>query len=276
MKNMSTKTIAPALNAALINEDSITRYREEFATARPYKHLVIDNFLEEGLAQSLFANFPKVSELRKHYKGINENKSEGSSFDHYHTDFARVLDAIKSPAFIQWLEQVTQIDDLSLPDDHRGAGVHQGRNGSFLDIHVDFSVHPILNLHRRLNLLIYLNKNWKPEYGGLLELWNEDVSVLEKAVLPGFNRAVIFETTETSYHGYDVINIPENESRKSIYSYYYSPVASTVKYHDTIFKPRPTDSLAKKTQTTMKEALKNGIKQIIKSLGLKSVFEKLE
>lgn len=273
---MSTKNIAPALNAALINEDSITRYREEFATARPYKHLVIDNFLEEGLAQSLFANFPKVSELRKHYKGINENKSEGSSFDHYHTDFARVLDAIKSPAFIQWLEQVTQINDLSLPDDHRGAGVHQGRNGSFLDIHVDFSVHPILNLHRRLNLLIYLNKNWKPEYGGLLELWNEDVSVLEKAVLPGFNRAVIFETTETSYHGYDVINIPENESRKSIYSYYYSPVASGVKYHDTIFKPRPTDSLAKKTQTTMKEALKNGIKQIIKSLGLKSVFEKLE
>ncbi|MBK8706044.1 MAG: 2OG-Fe(II) oxygenase [Saprospiraceae bacterium] len=205
---MSTKTIAPALNAALINEDSITRYREEFATGRPYKHLVIDNFLEEGLAESLFANFPKVSELRKHYKGINENKSEGSSFDHYHTDFARVLDAIKSPAFIQWLEQVTQIDDLSLPDDHRGAGVHQGRNGSFLDIHVDFSVHPILNLHRRLNLLIYLNKNWKPEYGGLLELWNEDVSVLEKAVLPGFNRAVIFETTETSYHGYDVITIP--------------------------------------------------------------------
>ena len=268
--------IADVLNTEFINEQTIEKNRKAFAGGQPYKHLVIDNFLTEEVAENLFNNFPKVSELRKHYKGINENKSEGSSFDAYHNDFIKVLDAIKGPDFVKWLEQVVEIDDLLLPDDHRGAGVHQGKNGSFLDIHVDFSVHPILNLHRRLNLLIFLNKDWKPEYGGLLELWNEDVSILGKSILPAYNRAVIFETTDTSYHGYDVISVPEGVTRKSIYSYYYSPLGEGVKYHDTIFKPRPSDSFLKKTQTNTKESVKNGIKKTLKRLGLKSLFEKYE
>ncbi len=268
--------IANVLNEALINNETIDAFSKEFAAAKPYKHMVIDDFLAEDLALSLYDNFPKMTQLRKHYKGLNEKKSEGSSFGDYHGDFLKVLEAIKSNEFTNWLQQVVKIDDLVLPDDHRGAGVHQGQNGSFLDIHVDFSVHPILNKHRRLNLLIFLNKNWKKEYGGLLELWNEDVTVLEKEVLPSFNRAVIFETTETSYHGYDVINVPENESRKSIYSYYYSPIGEGVKYHDTIFKPRPTASAAKKLKTNVKETMKNTIKKTMQKLGLKSLFEKYE
>lgn len=264
------------LNTAKINDASVATFKAEFANSKPYKHIVIDDFLDAEIAESLYQNFPKMTQLRKHYKGLNENKSEGSSFEQYHPDFVRVLDAIKGPEFVSWLEQVVQIDDLLLPDDHRGAGVHQGRNGSFLDIHVDFSIHPILNLHRRLNLLIYLNKDWKEEYGGHLELWNEDVSVLEKKVLVGFNKAVIFQTTDTSYHGYDVINIPEDQSRKSIYSYYYSPIGENVKYHDTIFKPRPTASFQKKAMTNTKETLKNGIKKTLQKLGMKSIFEKYE
>ncbi|MCB0706124.1 MAG: 2OG-Fe(II) oxygenase [Saprospiraceae bacterium] len=271
-----TNTIATALNTDVINDNSIARFREEFSKGKPYKHIIIDNFLQEDVADALYKNFPKVTELRKHYKGINENKSEGSSFEEYDSRFPIVLEAIKSKEFTHWLEQVVQIDNLLLPDDHRGAGVHQGRNSSFLDVHVDFSVHPILNMHRRLNLLIFLNKNWKEEYGGLLELWNEDVTVLEKEVMPSYNRAVIFETTDTSYHGYDVITIPEDETRKSIYSYYYSPLAPGVKYHDTIFKPRPSDSLVKKTQTNAKELVKNGIKKTIQKLGLKGIFERFE
>lgn len=264
------------LNTTIINPESAEKWRAEFAAGQPYKHIVIDNFLDAEIAESLYQHFPKMTELRKHYKGINENKSEGSSFEQYHVDFVKVLEALKSPEFVQWLEQVVQIDDLMLPDDHRGAGVHQGRNGSFLDIHVDFSIHPVLNLHRRLNLLIYLNKDWKDEYGGHLELWNENVSRLDKVVKVNFNRAVIFETTDTSYHGYDLISIPEEQSRKSIYSYYYSPIGQNVRYHDTIFKPRPNDSAMKKVQTTAKENLKNGIKKTLQRLGLKSFFKKFE
>lgn len=268
--------LTAAINTDLINNNTIETHKAAFHSGTPYKHLVLDNFLVEEVANSLYEHFPKMTELRKHYKGLNEMKSEGSSFADYHQDFLKVLEAIKGEEFVHWLEQVTGIDDLVLPDDHRGAGVHQGRNGSFLDVHVDFSVHPILNKHRRLNLLIFLNKGWKKEYGGLLELWNEDVTVLEKEILPAFNRAVIFETTDTSYHGYDVITIPEDQSRKSIYSYYYSPLAEGVKYHDTIFKPRPTDSSLKKIQTNTKETVKNGIKKTIQRLGLKGLFERFE
>ena len=270
-------TTAAVLNPQVVNTESVAEMRDRFQHARPYKHIILDDFLAPDVAESLYANFPKMTQLRKHYKGLNENKSEGSSFDQYHSDFVRVLDAIKSEDFIKnWVEPVTGIDELTLPDDHRGAGVHQGRNGSFLDIHVDFSIHPVLHLHRRLNLLIYLNKDWKEEYGGHLELWNEDVSVLEKKVLVGFNKAVLFETTDTSYHGYDVINIPEEQSRKSIYSYYYSPVGEGVEYHDTIFKPRPSDSRSKKMKTNAKEQVKNGIKATLNTLGLKQFFKKFE
>ena len=264
------------LNTDLINPANVAKYKEEFNSGKPYKHLVIDNFLTDKVADSLFNNFPKMTDLRKHYKGLNEQKSEGSSFNEYHGDFVKVLEAIKCEEFVKMLEEIVKIDDLLLPDDHRGAGVHQGKNGSFLDIHVDFSIHPILNMHRRLNLLIYLNKGWQKDYGGHLELWNPDVSVCEKEVMPSFNRCVIFETTDTSYHGYDTINIPEDQTRKSIYSYYYSPVADGVKYHDTIFKPRPSDSAMKKTQTHAKETLKNGVKKTLQKLGIKSIFKKFE
>ncbi len=273
---MSTQVANTSIAPSLFSDAMIQKYKNQFSNGQPYKHLVIDNFLVENMADSLYNNFPKITELRKHYKGLNENKSEGSSFDKYGNSFLKVLESIKSKQFINWLEQVTSINELSLPDDHRGAGVHQGKNGSFLDIHVDFSVHPVLNLHRRLNLLIFLNKGWKKEWGGLLELWNEDVSVCHQEIIPAYNRAVIFETTDTSYHGYDTITVPEGVTRKSIYSYYYSPLGKNVKYHDTIFKPRPTDSALKKTQTNTKELIKNTIKKTMRAVGFRSIFNKFE
>ena len=275
MKTQSQKNIS-AVSPNYLDADTRARLRREFAQGKPYKHLVLDNFLRPEIAENLYANFPKPTELRKHYKGLNEHKSEGSSFESYHGDFMKVLQTISSQSFIDWMEEVTNIDELSIPADHRGAGVHQGRNGSFLDVHVDFSVHPTLHLHRRLNLLIYLNKDWQDSYGGALELWNADMTSLDKTVLPTFNRAVIFETTDTSWHGYDKITVPEDVTRKSIYSYYYSPVGEGVKYHDTIFKARPTESTMKRVKTDAKEGLKNGIKKTIKGLGLKGLFERFE
>ena len=269
---MATLAVSPNYLSA----EARQQLKAQFASAQPYKHLVLDNFLLPDVANDLFENFPKPTELRKHYKGLNENKSEGSSFDQYHGSFMKVLRTLQDQNFIDWMEEVTSLEELSIPADHRGAGVHQGKNGSFLDVHVDFSVHPTLHLHRRLNLLIYLNRGWQENYGGALELWNADMTHLDKTVLPTFNRAVIFETTDTSWHGYDKISVPEGTTRKSIYSYYYSPVAEGVKYHDTIFKARPTESASKRIKTDAKEGLKNGIKKTIKALGLKGIFEKFE
>ncbi len=125
-------------------------------------------------------------------------------------------------------------------------------------------------MHRRLNLLIYLEKDWKEEYGGGLEMWNADMSQCEKIVMPALNRAVIFETSEISYHGYAKISLPEGVTRKSFFAYYYTKEREdAVPYHDTIFKARPTESTSKKIQTAVKESVKNTAKSTLKKLGVK-------
>jgi len=265
------------INDRLFKPEVIQEMRETF-NKQSYRSIVIDDFLKPEVAEQLYANFPTEDQMRRHYKGLNEQKSEGSSFDQYDPLFEGVRQSLMDPAWSKVLDQITGFEGLVLPDDFRGAGVHQGFDGSFLDIHVDFNIHSVLDLHRRLNLLIYLNKGWKDEYGGHLELWNEDVSECTEKISPSFNRCAIFATTETSWHGYDKMDLPEGESRKSIFSYYYTPIAdrSKVKYHDTIFKPRPTDTRMKKTKTMVKENLKNTIMKGLHKFGAKGFFKKFE
>ena len=115
-----------------------------------------------------------------------------------------------------------------------------------------------------------MNKDWLPTYGGDLELWNADMTKCEKKVAPIFNRAVIFETSEISYHGYSKITVPEDMKRKSVYAYFYTDIREdAVSYHDTVFKAKPEDSTAKKVSTTVKESLKNFTKAQLKKIGIK-------
>ena len=259
----------------LIREDvfdtgSVAQMRQNFDQAHPYRHLVIDNFLTPETADLLYQNFPGVEQLKVHWKGINEKKSEGSDFSGFHEVFSRLREQIISPEFCQWVSGVTGIEEVFVTPDEMGSGLHQGSNGSFLDIHIDFNIHHRLNVHRRLNLLIYLEKNWKEEFGGHLEMWNADMTVCEKKVLPAFNRCVIFETNEISYHGYSKISIPEGITRKSFFAYYYTNLRDgAVKYHDTIFKARPEEGAVKKIQTSIKENIKNTAKSTLKKLGVK-------
>jgi Rps23 Pro-64 3,4-dihydroxylase Tpa1-like proline 4-hydroxylase len=265
-------------NSEKFSTENIATLKKQFDTAKPYRHLSVDNLLTNEFAETLLAHFPKKEDMRRHYEGLNEKKSEGSNFEVYHESFNEFRKAIASKDFTDFLEKVTGIKGLILPDDFRGAGVHQSTDGGFLDIHVDFNIHSVLNLHRRLNFLLFLNKGWKDEYGGKLELWNGDVSKCEAEILPLFNRIVIFETSEISYHGFDVISVPEGTYRNSFFAYFYTPIVEgeNIKYHDTVFKPRPTDTNAKKVKTRAKETLKNFVKGTFRTLGLTAYFKKFE
>jgi Rps23 Pro-64 3,4-dihydroxylase Tpa1-like proline 4-hydroxylase len=260
-----------SINPLYTEPAKIAQLTSEFQNAVPYKHIVADNFLKEDIANQLYDNFPSIEKLNKHYKGLNENKSEGSNFSDFHPVFAQVRKDFMSPEFAKWMETVTGIKDVFITDDNLGTGLHQGTDGSFLDIHVDFNIHHIKNVHRRLNMLIYLNKNWKPEYGGAMEMWNADMSKLVKAVPCNFNRCLVFETSEISYHGYSKITLPPGETRKSFYTYFYTqlPANANLKYHDTVFKPKPEDTAFKKVGTNVKESLKNTIKAQLKKMGIK-------
>ena len=265
------------INEALFQPERIQAMKEEF-NRFDYRRIVIDDFLKPEIAERLYENFPTEDQMRRHYKGLNEQKSEGSSFDKYDPVFEEVRQSIMDVKWAKVLDEITGFDGLILPDDFRGAGVHQGFDGSFLDIHVDFNIHSVKDLYRRLNLLIYLNKDWKDSYGGHLELWNEDVTECIEKISPGFNRCAIFATTETSWHGYDKMDLPEGVSRKSIFSYYYTPIPdrNAVPYHDTIFKARPSDTRLKKTQTAVKESAKNMIKKGLHKMGAKGFFKRFE
>ena len=108
------------------------------------------------------------------------------------------------------MQTLTGIDENQSDPYLQGGGLHELRNDGYLNIHADFNIHPTLKLDRRLNILIYLNKNWEDEFGGNLQLWNKDMTKCEKKIIPIFNRMVIFSTTDFSYHGNpDKINCPK-------------------------------------------------------------------
>ena len=257
-------------NSNFFTEEARKDLKASFDNATPYRHLVLDNFLKEETALETYENFPGVEALKTHWKGLNENKAEGSDFGVFHPVFSKIKEQLTTPEFYKWVSDVTGIEDVFITDDQMGSGIHQGSNGSFLDVHIDFNIHHIKNVHRRLNLLIYLEKNWKDEFGGGLEMWNADMTNCDKMVMPNFNRCVIFETSEISYHGYSKITIPEGVTRKSFFAYFYTNEREgATGYHDTVFKARPTESKSKKVKTAVKENLKNTAKATLKKLGVK-------
>jgi Rps23 Pro-64 3,4-dihydroxylase Tpa1-like proline 4-hydroxylase len=257
------------INTSLFTPSSVAEMKESFEKAKPYRHLVIDGIIKPEFAEEIYQAFPKEEVFNKRYKGVNEFKAEGSNFEDFPAIFSQLKDAFHSKEWCQIMSEITGIDELFSVPDALGGGLHQGGNGSFLDIHIDFNIHADRGIHRRINLLIFFNKDWKEVYGGHTELWNADMTNLDKKVFPDFNRCLIFETNEISYHGYAAITVPENVTRKSFYAYYYTQLREdAAKYHDTVFKARPTDSLAKKTLTPIKEGAKNFIKRQLRNLGI--------
>ena len=96
-------------------------------------------------------------------------------------------------------------------------------NGGFLNVHVDFNWNQKLQAWRRCNVLFYLTKGWKEEYGGGLELWSSNGDKKIKEVTPVFNRVVVFSTTATSYHGQPTkVIAPEGIYRNVFSAFYYA------------------------------------------------------
>jgi hypothetical protein len=154
---------------------------------------------------------------------------------------------LNSITFLEFLSQVTGIDDL-IPDPRfEGGGLHQIVRGGKLGIHADFNKHRVYGLDRRLNLLLYLNKDWREEYGGHLQLWDRSMTHCESKVAPLFNRVMIFGTTDFTYHGHpDPLTCPEGMTRKSLALYYFSngrPAAEVSGEHSTIFRKRGPEDL---------------------------------
>ncbi|KAM3097035.1 2OG-Fe(II) oxygenase [Phormidesmis sp. 146-35] len=225
-------------------ESLVLRYRDIYAQANPFPHVVIDDFLPTSVLNDVLNEFPKVSSIEWKKFDNTAEKKLASTHERQMGDMTRfLLYQLNSSTFLNFLEQLTGIEGL-IPDPHFvGGGLHQIERGGYLKMHVDFNQYERLRLDRRLNLLIYLNQNWQEDYGGHLELWDQNMTQCQKKILPIFNRCVIFSTTDFSYHGHpEPLTCPDGETRKSLALYYYSngrPAAEISDAHTTIFRDRP-------------------------------------
>lgn len=253
--------------------EKIKEWTSAFNNAAPFRFLIIDNAIDPVLAEKLSMEFPSLDQMKVKYKGINESKSEHSDFDSLHPAFQTLKEGFSTKAVLSTIEKISRIPILEAIHDRFGYGLHQGGRDSFLDIHVDYNLHPTHKKQRRLNLILFLNKDWQESWGGALEFWNKDVSQCMHSIPPLFNRCVIFECNEISYHGYSRIMCPENQSRKSFYHYYFSEPSKKLIFHDTIFKNKPEEKFSKKIVVTAKETAKNMVKRALYHLGLNRLLE---
>ena len=222
---------------------------KNFADARPFRHAFIDDFLDPQFCQSLMEEFPRFDPG----KAINETGGVGRKAVHPNISTLgpayRKFDALmRSRAFLKRLSDATGIPDLLYDPDYVGGGTHENLDGQELDMHVDFNYHPGTFQHRRLNLILFLNPEWSESWGGCLELcadpWNPSGADVVR-ILPLANRAVLFETTERSWHGFTRIALPSEKreiSRRSIAVYFYTknrPPEETAPSHATVYIPRP-------------------------------------
>jgi Rps23 Pro-64 3,4-dihydroxylase Tpa1-like proline 4-hydroxylase len=223
--------------------------RDAYVSAQPFPHIVIDDFVPEDVLDDVLADFPSPGDADWHAFDSPLERKLASKDDSVMGESTRQLLAeFNSARFIEFLERLTGIEGL-VPDPHFvGGGLHQIERGGHLKVHADFNRHPHTGLERRLNVLLYLNRDWKPEYGGALELWSRDMSRSEVQALPLFNRCVVFSTTDTSFHGHpEPLNCPEGRTRKSIALYYYTkdrPAEEDSGAHNTLFQARPGEELA--------------------------------
>lgn len=233
-------------------------YAARFATEQPFRHVVIDDFLDPDVCQELLAAFPSFEDrYALNEMGRIGNKAVRTDVDQL-TDVYRELDAqVRSPAFLDLVSTITGIPDLRYDPDYIGGGTHENRDGQGLDPHIDFNLLPGRRWHRRLNLIIYLNPVWDEAWGGCLELHSNPWSPQEnqrKRFAPDFNRCVIFETNEKSWHGFETIRLPPERaglSRKSFAIYLYTeqrPEQEIAPSHATVYVP-----------SGMPEALRPGV-----------------
>jgi hypothetical protein len=228
---------------------SVVTLRKAFLSAKPFKHLCIDNFLTPTFADRLLKEFPSFDSA----KALNEHGKVGGKATREDVRslgpaYAEIDDLLASPKFLHFLSEITGIPDIRYDGEYFGGGTHENVHGQELDVHVDFNYHRTTKLHRRLNLIVYLNKEWMPEWGGGIELHSNPRTPAEDETItfePLFNRCVIFETNEYSWHGFSKINLPPHKrhiSRKSFAVYFYSeirPQEEIAPQHNTFYIPRP-------------------------------------
>lgn len=240
-RDRARKTLSHALPYGRMKE-IVTQCADAYRSADPFPHVVLDDVFEPDLLRQVLVEFDALDRGRWHSSEKDlERKWATEDIQHFGPTTRSFINQLNGGLFLNFLEKLTGIQGL-IPDPHlRGGGLHEIRREGALGVHADFNLYPRLNIWRRLNLLLYLNEHWEESWGGDLELWDRTGKQKVKAVQPLFNRVVIFDTSNYSYHGHPhPLMCPLDRSRKSIALYYYTAERpeGEIDPHTTIFLER--------------------------------------
>jgi len=247
-------------------EQTAIKFRNKYKNAVPFPSIHLKNFFNPEFLEKVLNEFPDLLTgdflNMKHDNSIKLASKGTERFGPYVKEFVSFLN---SEPFLIFLNKLTSIERDLIPDPYFfGGGLHEIKTGGFLKIHADFNKHQSLLIDRRLNLLVYLNKEWEEKYGGHFELWDKKMEKCENKILPEFNTLALFSTTSTSYHGHpDPLNCPEGMSRKSLALYYYTngrpkeEIVSGFEEHSTLYQKRESDKNLYFTKSNFVKVIKD-------------------
>jgi Rps23 Pro-64 3,4-dihydroxylase Tpa1-like proline 4-hydroxylase len=226
------------------------KVRQQFNSAQPFRWFEVSPFLDESFARDVVNAYPTFETAQKlgfEFKAVNEQKKvQITDSAKFPGAVKRLSDALASPEWLKDLEYITGIPRLLADEKLDGGGMHLTGPGGRLDVHVDFNYLQSQQMHRRLNILVYLNPEWSEAWGGNIELWDREVKNRAQSFTPMLNRCVVFETNDISYHGVSPVQCPADIARRSFAAYYYTreaPAGWQGEMHSTIFRARPGERL---------------------------------
>ncbi|PHS68217.1 MAG: hypothetical protein COB23_09590 [Methylophaga sp.] len=268
----------------LINPIDHEKFKKDLQSAEPFPYFCIDNFLDEDFANDVYEAFPtyqEAQELGQEFAAVNEKrKIQITDSKKFAPAMKKLHDLFASKEYTEMWSDLTGIPNLVADPELIGGGIHETNSGGHLDVHVDFNYNENNQMFRRLNILIYFNKDWKEEYGGYLDVWDKDVKKCYGEFEPKFNRACGFLTSEESFHGVTPLTCPPHIMRKSFATYFYTKDPSTGwtgegwtgEKHSTIFRARPDEWIKAGIQMPIETGIRStkkairSIKDTVKSI----------
>ena len=267
MQALQALTIDRFLPLSRMKELAASAYTT-YVKAVPFPHIVLDDFFDPELVDLVLSEFPQPGAIRwQQFDNEHEIKLASAAESSFGPVTRLFLYHLNSITFLEFLSAITGIPHLISDPSFDGGGLHQIVRGGKLGIHADFNRHGTYDLDRRLNLLLYLNKDWREEYGGHLQLWNRGMTRCETKVLPIFNRVMLFGTTDFTYHGHpDPLQCPEGMTRKSLALYYFSngrPAEEVSGSHSTVFRARHESEFKRTTAQRLRAIARDLLPPII-------------
>jgi len=212
------------VNRCLFQPDVVRDLQERLRAARPFEHLVVENWFNPTLLELIYEEFDLFNGADwKQMQSRYEDTRRSAPLAPFGPATQLYFAIVHSGWFVDLLGAISGVQDL-IPDPFLyGGGMHETRAGGGFGIHRDFEKHVRHGLSNRMVLITYLNQGWKPEWDGALELWDADASECVRSVEPEFGRSILMKHGPCSYHGHPrPLNVPPGGVRRSVASYYYT------------------------------------------------------